>query len=137
MQSNKGADTKPELIVRSALHAKGHRYHVNYRPLSDKRRSVDIAFPATRLAVFIDGCFWHGCPAHGTMPATNSRYWSAKIARNRERDLETAILLERAGWRSLRLWEHEPVSVCVDAIERELVVIRAIGERKPYPSSQR
>lgn len=75
-----------------------------------------MLFPSARVAVFVDGCYWHGCPQHFTMPVTNSDFWSAKIARNRERDLETTSSLEKRGWLVLRFWEHEPPSSAADQI---------------------
>lgn len=69
--------------------------------------SPDIVFPKLKLAVFVDGCFWHGCPEHGTMPATNRGFWETKITRNRARDREVNRELKKRGWRVLRLWEHE------------------------------
>lgn len=107
MQGNRSRDTKPELAVRRILHAKGLRYRVNFRLLSGPRRTADIAFTRARIAVFIDGCFWHGCPVHYRAPRSNVSYWSAKVARNRERDLETTEHLISAGWKVLRFWSHD------------------------------
>lgn len=112
MRGNRGRDTKAELAVRRLVHAQGLRYRVNARPESDLRRTADLLFARIRVAVFIDGCYWHGCPEHFTVPATNLDYWSGKIGRNRARDLETTALLEDRGWLVLRFWEHEaPASV--------------------------
>ncbi|RXZ47574.1 very short patch repair endonuclease [Agromyces fucosus] len=117
MQSNKGRDTSIELRVRRILFARGYRYRVNFRPIPSLRRTADIAFTRVRLAVFIDGCFWHGCPEHFIQPKLNSTYWGPKIARNVERDRETNEALIRAGWRVARFWEHEPVDRVVTTIE--------------------
>ncbi len=108
MRSNRRRDTRPELAVRKLLHARGLRFRVDY-PIRTSERTirVDIAFPRAKLAVFIDGCFWHGCPEHGTMPKRNRDYWEAKIVRNRERDLHQTALLEEAGWHLMRFWTHE------------------------------
>jgi DNA mismatch endonuclease (patch repair protein) len=95
------------MAVRRILHAHGLRYRVDKRPVAEIRRRADIVFPRQRLAVFIDGCFWHGCPEHGTRTfKTNAPYWEQKIARNAARDLDTGERLETAGWRVLRFWEH-------------------------------
>lgn len=116
----RGRDTMPELAVRRLLHARGHRYRVNHRPLDDKRRTVDIAFSKLRLAVMIDGCFWHACPEHYVEPKTRAEFWRAKIAGNAARDLDTDRRLVEAGWKVLRLWEHEPPEAMVTSIEEAL-----------------
>ncbi len=106
MKSNRGRDTSPELAVRRLLHASGLRYRVDFAPLGGRRRA-DIVFTRKRIAVFIDGCFWHGCPIHATRPKANADYWGPKLDRNIERDRETTATLESAGWTVLRFWEHE------------------------------
>ncbi len=122
MQGNRGRDTKAEMAVRRLVHAQGRRYRVNARPEADLRRTADLLFTRVRVAVFVDGCYWHGCPEHFTMPATNLGYWSTKIGRNRARDLETTSLLKQRGWLVLRFWEHEaPLSVA----ERIGLIVRA------------
>lgn len=93
--------------IRSLLHAAGLRYRVDARPLSEWRRRADLVFPRSHTAVFVDGCFWHGCPDHRTPPKANASWWRAKIARNRERDAETDEHLRAAGWTVIRVWEHE------------------------------
>nr|WP_198955233.1 very short patch repair endonuclease [Kineosporia sp. R_H_3] len=100
-------DTGPELAVRRALHAAGERYRVFVKVPTAPRRTIDIAFTRAKVAVFIDGCFWHGCPDHGEVPASNTDWWIAKIHRNRVRDADTRQILEDAGWVVLRFWEHE------------------------------
>ena len=107
MQSNRGRDTSPEMAVRRRLHAAGLRYRVSVRPLPKLRRTADIVFTKARVAVFVDGCFWHGCPDHYQAPARNADFWTAKRLRNRERDVETDRELIDAGWLPLRFWEHE------------------------------
>jgi len=109
MRSNRRRDTGPELKLRSLLHASGLRYRVD-APIRTEVRLVrpDIVFTRRRLAVFVDGCFWHHCPQHGTMPADPSGYWRQKLARNVERDEATTAALEAAGWSVLRIWEHVP-----------------------------
>lgn len=107
MQSNKGRDTKPEVALRSAVHALGLRYRVSARPLKEVRRTADLVFSRARVAVFLDGCFWHGCPQHHTVAASNARFWADKVRDNRARDRDTDRRLSEAGWASVRVWEHE------------------------------
>ncbi|QNE45870.1 DNA mismatch endonuclease Vsr [Glaciihabitans sp. INWT7] len=138
MQGNRGRDTKPELAVRRLVHARGMRYRVNARVEPDIRRSADMLFTRKRIAVFIDGCYWHGCPAHFVLPKAHPDYWEAKIAGNRKRDAETNSLLELRGWTILRFWSHEsPICVAdkVEAavrdrnVERTETVIRLIKHK--------
>ena len=96
MQNNRSRDTKPEMAVRSAVHRRGIRYRVAVRPQPELARTADLVLRKSRIAVFVDGCFWHGCPDHHTQPATNSRYWADKIARNAKRDIETTAYLPLA-----------------------------------------
>ena len=125
MQSNKARDTRPELAVRRLLFARGMRYRVDRRPVPALRRRADIVFTGIRLAVFIDGCFWHGCPVHGTTDfQTNSTFWTRKIETNAARDVETNALLEAAGWRVLRLWEHVDPGQAADEIEEAVRELR-------------
>lgn len=107
MQGNKRRDTNPELALRRAVHARGLRYRVDARPLTSVRRTADLLFTRARVAVFLDGCFWHGCPEHHTVAKTNAQFWAEKVRRNRERDAETDRLLAEAGWVVVRIWEHE------------------------------
>lgn len=118
MQGNRSRNTKPELAVRRLLHARGLRYRVNFRPLPEYRRTADVAFTRSRIAVFIDGCFWHGCPNHYRAPASNATYWSEKVRRNRSRDIETTHLLQVAGWTVLRFWVHEDAGTIADAVAK-------------------
>ncbi|MEJ6543542.1 very short patch repair endonuclease [Brachybacterium paraconglomeratum] len=113
MRANRRRDTSAELAVRRRLHAIGLRYRVDHpADPTDRRRRANIVFTRARVAVFIDGCFWHGCPEHYVEPRRNVDYWRPKIARNIERDLESTKRLETAGWSMLRFWEHEdPVVV--------------------------
>ena len=114
MQANRGRDTSPELAVRRLVHAAGLRYRVDSRPLPNLNRRADLVFTRAKVAVFVDGCYWHGCPEHGTTARTNAVYWVAKIDRNRERDRETDWLLGESGWAVVRAWEHEdPRAVAV------------------------
>ncbi|MFD4420862.1 very short patch repair endonuclease [Agromyces sp. NPDC058484] len=118
MQGNRSRDSKAEIAVRRLVHARGLRYRVDARPEADLRRTADLLFTRVRVAVFIDGCFWHGCPEHFSMPATNLDYWSTKIGRNQARDLETTSRLEARGWLVLRFWEHETPSTVAERIAR-------------------
>ncbi|AEU38019.1 very short patch repair endonuclease [Granulicella mallensis] len=112
MQGNKSRDTKPEIAVRSAVHALGMRYRVSARPLPDLRRTADLVFRNARVAVFVDGCFWHGCPVHHAPPKTNAGYWATKVQGNRRRDRDTTRRLRKENWTVLRFWAHEaPLSV--------------------------
>ena len=116
MLSNRSRDTKPELAVRKLLYSSGLRYRVAARPIPSFRRTADVLFTRDKVAVFIDGCFWHGCPQHYTEPKSHSEYWQPKIAMNKSRDLETAKLLEEAGWVVLRYWAHEPSTSIAEAV---------------------
>jgi DNA mismatch endonuclease (patch repair protein) len=106
MQRQRRRDTKPELAVRRAVHALGLRYRVDIAPIPGRRRA-DMVFTKARVAVYIDGCFWHGCPDHATEPKANRDWWRQKLDRNRERDADTDRLLVAAGWLPVRIWEHE------------------------------
>lgn len=116
MQGNRRRDTSPELAIRRAVHAQGLRYRVDSRPLRTVRRTADLVFSRVRVAVFVDGCFWHGCPDHYRLPASNTEYWSAKIERNRTRDRAFDDLLKAAGWTPIRVWEHEALETSVERI---------------------
>ncbi|MBN9608867.1 MAG: very short patch repair endonuclease [Actinobacteria bacterium] len=121
MRGNRSRDTKPELAVRKLLHAQGLRYRVHYRPLSSLRRTADIVFTASRIAVFIDGCYWHGCPEHYVASKSNREYWDTKIATNSARDAETTAVLSDAGWTVLRYWSHDRPEEIASSI-RELAL---------------
>jgi DNA mismatch endonuclease (patch repair protein) len=118
MRANPSRNTGPERRLRQALHARGLRYRVNYSIRVDGGRpiSVDIAFTGAKLAVFVDGCFWHSCPEHGSVPKTNRHYWPSKFRRNVERDEETTRRLRLAGWNVARFWEHQDRSEVVSRI---------------------
>jgi DNA mismatch endonuclease, patch repair protein len=123
MQSNKGKDTKPELALRSAVHGLGLRFRVSARPLKDLRRTADLVFPKAKVAVFLDGCFWHGCPEHHTVAVAHAEFWADKVRGNVARDRDTDERLAEAGWVSLRVWEHEDPQKAALRI-RDLVVTR-------------
>ena len=118
MRANRRTDTKPELALRRALHSRGYRYRKDYRLdlAGGNRVRPDIAFTARRVAVFVDGCFWHCCPQHGSKPAVNVGYWDPKLRRNVERDRVADTALAAAGWEVVRIWEHEPVADAVAAV---------------------
>lgn len=113
-------DTAPELALRRALHAAGYRYRVVYPVPGNRRRTIDIAFTRARVAVFVDGCFWHGCPQHGTQPRANYAWWRTKLAANEVRDRDTDRLLNETGWRVVRIWEHEDLDAAVSAVTSAL-----------------
>ncbi|MBW9267608.1 MAG: very short patch repair endonuclease [Candidatus Thiodiazotropha sp. (ex. Lucinisca nassula)] len=100
-------DTSAEMRIRRLLHAMGFRYRVDYPVLERPRRRADLAFTRVRVAVFIDGCFWHGCPEHGTWPKANAKFWREKIETNIKRDFDTDKRLVEKGWKVIRVWEHE------------------------------
>lgn len=127
MSRQRTRDTEPELALRRELHARGLRYRVGYPVPGNRRRSIDIAFVGIRLAVFVDGCFWHGCPTHGTWPITNAEWWENKIEMNRARDADTDRLLREHGWEPLRLWEHEVATAADRVIEAHYRRRRAIA----------
>lgn len=118
MSRIQGKDTKPELILRKALWASGMRYRLKNR-LPGR---PDLYFPGRKLAIFVDGCFWHGCPDHCKVPETNRSFWEKKISKNKARDNEVDLLLKNEGWRVLRFWEHEvkfDLLGCVKRVVRE------------------
>jgi DNA mismatch endonuclease (patch repair protein) len=126
MRANRRTDTKPELALRRALHKLGYRFRKDYRlDLEGRRVRPDIAFTARRVAVFVDGCFWHACPQHGSKPRANDWYWTPKLARNVERDRAADETLAAAGWQVVRIWEHESLEQAVGA------VIAVVGARLP------
>lgn len=110
-------DTRPELILRKELHGRGLRYRLQVKVPGNNRRTIDIAFTRVRLAVYVDGCFWHGCPEHLHTPRSNQEWWEWKIARNQARDTDTDALLAGAGWSVIRVWEHETAAEAADRVE--------------------
>lgn len=108
MRANRGRDTRPERALRSAVHALGMRYRVAARPLPDVRRTADLVFSRVKVAVFLDGCFWHGCPDHHRKATgATAEFWATKIDGNKRRDADTDQRLRGAGWEVVRIWEHE------------------------------
>jgi DNA mismatch endonuclease (patch repair protein) len=126
MRSNRRRDTRPELRLRSELHRRGHRFRVDY-PLRLDGQLVrpDVVFTRAKVAVFVDGCFWHSCPQHGTTPRSNRDYWEPKLARNAYRDRANSEALRRSGWRVVRIWEHEDLDSGLGAVEEALRLERA------------
>ena len=110
-------DTAAELALRRELRKRHLGYRVNYTVLHSPRRVADVAFPGLKIAVFVDGCFWHGCPEHASWPKTNSAFWRSKIEANRTRDIDTNARLQAAGWQVVRVWEHESASDAATRIE--------------------
>jgi DNA mismatch endonuclease (patch repair protein) len=120
MKNTPRRDTPKELALRRELHSRGLRYLVDSAPLPGLRRRADLVFRGARVAVFVDGCFWHGCPRHGTVPVANRNWWVEKLARNVERDCDTGERLRQAGWHVVRVWEHEATPAAADRVERAL-----------------
>jgi DNA mismatch endonuclease (patch repair protein) len=118
MRGNRSRDTRPELAVRSAVHRRGLRYRVSARPLPNIRRSADLVFAKARVAIFVDGCYWHGCPEHYVPSLSNQEYWNEKISRNRARDADTDARLLAQGWLPVRIWAHEDPEQSADLIAR-------------------
>lgn len=125
MSRQRTRDTEPEVLLRCELHRRGLRYRVDAPLPGMPRRRADLLFTRAKVAVFVDGCFWHGCPEHKTAPTNNGAWWAAKLARNVERDRETCDHLSSLGWTALRVWEHEDMKHAATDIER--VVRSAAG----------
>lgn len=116
--------------MRRLLHAEGLRYRVNYPVPHIPRRTIDIAFSRAKIAVFMDGCFWHGCPTHATQPRANAEWWRTKLAKNMARDHETTELLESAGWTVLRFWEHEHPEDVARQVAKARRAVSTTGDEK-------
>lgn len=121
MKANRSTDTGPEIALRSALHRRGLRFRKHASPVADVRCRADIVFPTAQVAVFVDGCFWHGCALHSTQPKSNAAFWRQKIGANIARDRRNDDELREAGWTVVRIWEHEDVS---DAAQRIDTLVR-------------
>jgi DNA mismatch endonuclease (patch repair protein) len=129
MSRQRSKDTGVEIALRRELHRMGLRYRVHRRPLKGIRREADVVFGPTRVAVYVDGCFWHGCPTHATWPKRNAEFWKTKIEGNRTRDADTDRRMAEAGWLVVRVWEHE------DAATAAARVRDAVQGRAPKPPS--
>lgn len=130
MAAIRSTNTRPERKLRSALHTAGVRFRLGQVVTTENRKvRPDIVFRGARLVVFVDGCFWHGCPSHCRMPSSNTDYWDSKIERNRVRDRLTDDALQRDGWVTIRIWEHEDPDVGAAC------VARALKERRPGRTS--
>jgi DNA mismatch endonuclease, patch repair protein len=125
MVRQKQSGTAPEVALRKELYRRGIRYRVNYLlPLRGVRRRADIAFTALRIAVFVDGCYWHACPVHATWPEASADWWRAKLEANMRRDRDTDQRLAEAGWISVRIWEHDNPITAADHVESALHTAR-------------
>lgn len=121
MQANKRRDTKPEVVLRNALHQLGYRYRKDLLlNLAGVRVRPDIVFTKRKVAVFVDGCFWHVCPQHGRQPTTNAWYWTPKLQRNMDRDARANAALTEAGWDVVRIWEHESLESAIATVRASL-----------------
>lgn len=118
MRAMRQRDTEPELDLRRAMHAIGLRYNINRSLLLGSRRVVDVVFPRAKVAVLVDGCFWHSCPSHQTIPKANQEWWIAKLQANWNRDRDTDQRLKRHGWTVVRVWEHEKAPAAAARIAR-------------------
>jgi DNA mismatch endonuclease (patch repair protein) len=128
MQGCRSRDTAPEVALRAAIHRLGLRFFVARRPIPGLRLTADLLFPTCRVAVFMDGCFWHGCPEHGEIPVRNATYWRTKIEGNRRRDQDVDSTLAEHGWRSVRVWEHVPPTQAAEQVRQLLEKVRAGSE---------
>jgi DNA mismatch endonuclease (patch repair protein) len=128
MQAQRTRDTKPEVELRRQLHRLGLRYRLETQIVPGTRRRVDISFPSAKVAVMVDGCFWHGCPDHGAhQPSVNQWYWPAKIVTNQQRDTDTDERLRASGWEVIRIWEHQDAAAAaahIAAVVRDRRVAR-------------
>ena len=120
MSRQRRRDTAPEVALRRELHRRGARFFVDRAPLPGLRRRADLVFPRRRVAVYVDGCFWHRCPVHATDPKNNAEWWAAKLAGNVARDRDTDACLAAAGWTVVRIWEHEDPIVAADRVQNAL-----------------
>ena len=137
MAKVKQKDTAAEIILRRELFRNGLRYRVNFTVLQKPRRVADIAFPGLRIAVFVDGCFWHGCPLHATWPKQNAEFWRQKIEANRLRDADTSSRLVDLGWTALRFWEHESPVEAAAAVADAVNIAKAKRHGLPTGSYEK
>lgn len=121
MSAQRRRDTKPEIALRRELHRRGLRYFVDQAPIKGVRRRADLVFPRRKVAVFVDGCFWHSCPQHATFPKNNAQWWTDKLAANVVRDRDTDARLAEQGWTVIRIWEHEDPLVAAERVQKALL----------------
>ncbi|MDV6267840.1 very short patch repair endonuclease [Rhodococcus sp. AD45-ID] len=121
MSAQRRRDTKPEIAIRRELHRSGLRYFVDRAPVKGVRRRADLVFPRRKVAVFVDGCFWHCCPLHATYPKNNAQWWADKLAANVLRDRDTDARLAEQGWTVIRIWEHEDPSTAAERVRNTLL----------------
>ncbi|MCD2108003.1 very short patch repair endonuclease [Rhodococcus erythropolis] len=121
MSAQRRRDTKPEIAIRRELHRRGLRYFVDRAPVKGVRRRADLVFPRRKVAVFVDGCFWHSCPQHATFPKNNAQWWTDKLAANVVRDRDTDARLAEQGWTVIRIWEHEDPLVAAERVQKALL----------------
>jgi DNA mismatch endonuclease (patch repair protein) len=126
MKANRGRDTAPEMALRRELHRRGYRFRVDRAPVSSLRCRADLIFSRDRLAVFVDGCFWHGCPEHLSWPKANRDWWRTKISATIARDRRNDAVLRAAGWAVIRIWEHDSVQLAAD------LVVSALEDRRRH-----
>jgi DNA mismatch endonuclease (patch repair protein) len=129
MRANRRRDTGPEMALRRELHRRGLRFRVDHAPLPGIPRRADIVFTRARVAVFVDGCFWHACPDHGNLPRTNRDWWRTKLELNVARDRRTDEAFRERGWRVIRIWEHETLDAAVDRVVAAIGQLRVPAER--------
>lgn len=134
MRGQRTRDTRPEILLRRALHRRGLRYRLHQRPVGTLRRTVDVVFGPARVAVEVRGCFWHACEAHGTWPKANADWWLRKLSRNRQRDLELNEVLRTAGWELIVFWEHDDPEMAADAIAARVTARRGGHTEYSWPS---
>jgi DNA mismatch endonuclease (patch repair protein) len=133
MQATRRRDTGPEMALRRELHRRGLRYRVDAPVLPGLRRRADLVFTRARVAVFVDGCFWHGCPQHCTSAKSNAAFWAAKITANQARDADTTRRLREAGWTVVRIWEHEAAPAAAGHVQS--ILRQAAGQHQPEPGA--
>lgn len=136
MASVRQHNTAAEIALRRELYRNGLRYRVGYVVLKRPRRVADVAFPGVKIAVFVDGCFWHGCPEHATWPKQNAEFWRHKIETNRARDADTNMRLEASGWKVIRVWEHESPVTAAETIARLVAKAKTARSKSPPSSNQ-
>lgn len=136
MSRQRRTGTGPELALRRELHRRGLRYFVDRAPIRGQRRRADVIFPRRKVAVYVDGCFWHRCPQHATDPKNNAQWWAEKLAGNVARDRATDETLRAAGWQVVRIWEHEDAATAADRVQSALADLSAASALEPSPAAR-